>query len=29
VTACKYCPGFSLCSQKDLLIERGELNLHP
>ena len=29
VTACKFCPGFSLCSQKDLLIERGELNLHP
>lgn len=27
VTACKYCPAFSLCSQKDLLIERGDLNL--
>ena len=29
VTACKYCSGFSLCSQKDLLIERGELQLTP
>lgn len=27
VTACKYCSGFSLCSQKDLLIERGDLNI--
>lgn len=25
VTACKYCNGFTLCSQKDVLIERGEL----
>ena len=29
VTACKYCSGFSLCSQKDLLIERGELQFTP
>lgn len=29
VTACKYCSGFTLCSQKDLLIERGELQLTP
>lgn len=27
VTACKYCPGFMACSQKDLLIERGDLIL--
>lgn len=25
VKACRYCPGFSLCSQKDLLIESGDL----
>lgn len=25
VTACKYCPAFGVCTQKDLLIERGEL----
>lgn len=27
VTACKYCPGFSLCKQKDALIASGELEL--
>lgn len=27
VTACKYCPAFTLCGQKDLLIERGDLNI--
>lgn len=27
VTACKYCPAFSLCSQKDSLIEQGQLVL--
>lgn len=25
VTACRYCPGFSLCSQKDQLINAGDL----
>lgn len=25
VKACKYCPGFSVCSQKDLLVESGDL----
>lgn len=28
VVACKYCPGFMACSQKDLLIEAGDLNLY-
>jgi len=27
VVACKYCPAFALCTQKDLLIESGELKL--
>jgi len=27
VTACKYCSGFSLCSQKDILINTGDLTL--
>lgn len=27
VTACKYCPGFTLCTQKDTLIANGELVL--
>lgn len=27
VKACKYCPGYSLCSQKDMLIEAGDLVL--
>lgn len=27
VTACKYCAGFSLCSQKDQLIAAGDLNI--
>lgn len=27
VQACRYCPAFSLCSQKDYLIEAGELTL--
>lgn len=27
VTACKYCPGFAVCSQKDRLIESGDLQL--
>ncbi len=27
VQACLYCPAFNMCSQKDLLIERGELTL--
>lgn len=25
VTACKYCPGFAICTQKDRLIQSGEL----
>lgn len=29
VTACKYCPAFSLCTQKDDLIASGDLVLHP
>lgn len=28
VTACKYCPGFSLCSQKDQLVAAGDLLLN-
>lgn len=28
VTACRYCPGFALCSQKDRLIELGELPIN-
>jgi hypothetical protein len=27
VTACKYCPAFSICSQKDALIAAGDLIL--
>ncbi|WP_395147185.1 hypothetical protein ACF3N0_00295 [Moraxella atlantae] len=27
VAACKYCPAFSICTQKDMLIEKGELIL--
>jgi len=27
VTACKYCPAFAVCSQKDQLIASGDLNL--
>ena len=29
VTACKYCPAFAACSQKDTLIEQGDLIMNP
>ena len=27
VTACRYCPAFSVCSQKDALVASGDLQL--
>jgi len=27
VNACKYCPAFSVCTQKDDLLARGELQM--